>query len=530
MPYYDLVPTSILYTPGGSVAGAATILEALADSSDASYWYHTSQAFCYPRFPAPSGPSGRLCSIGFELRALDTGGASRLYAEIQSVWSDGTSRNHGIGQAYWPAAAFAAYALEAPSGQNPDSVSFLTNVVGDLAANLAMEIVLYPDAGQTVEVAKAVARLYYLPAVTVTTLSAPNGTASQSPELVAPLAFAVESWQISSGTFLCGGDVEYRVYHATDAPDAEPPSGVSPVWSGFERFSETTVGDRTPSVSTTCGALANGDYKLYVRASRDLMDGARLYWSDWESVSWTQNIALPAAPALTPVADDAGQRMALTVNAPATTGYDSSTATIEIERLAGDAWRPVRDVSGAAIAVGSDELVGYDYEAERAADSTYRARVAMYHTADAVTRYSAWAEETVTGPAYLANAWNLKTIEDPAGNWIGAPVLVAPSETDQRQRATFAPLDRSRPIVVSGVLAGMAGDLELEAIGADEIAALEALRDYAGVVLLEDAFGVARYVRILKLSWALHGTREAPRRLAAASYAEVDHGLTETPA
>ena len=106
----------------------------------------------------------------------------------------------------------------------------------------------------------------------------------------------------------------------------------------------------------------------------------------------------------------------------------------------------------------------------------------------------------------------------------------APSEESQAESAVFVPLDRPFPVVVAGVVGGMRGSLSLTAKGADEIAALEALRDYSGVVLYEDAFGGARYIRVTSLSWDRTGTACAPRRPAALSYAEVGCDLTGTPA
>jgi hypothetical protein len=54
-----------------------------------------------------------------------------------------------------------------------------------------------------------------------------------------------------------------------------------------------------------------------------------------------------------------------------------------------------------------------DLEADRGATNTYRARVSMWHTADAVRRYSTWDSETVGGPT--GGTWNLKAVEAPAG-------------------------------------------------------------------------------------------------------------------
>ena len=58
--------------------------------------------------------------------------------------------------------------------------------------------------------------------------------------------------------------------------------------------------------------------------------------------------------------------------------------------------------------------------------------------------------------------------------------------------------------------------------GHAEGAALEALRDYPGTLLLESPYGWARYVRILSRAWTEAGAPEAARRRVTFSFLEVE--------
>ena len=132
---------------------------------------------------------------------------------------------------------------------------------------------------------------------------------------------------------------------------------------------------------------------------------------------------------------------------------------------------------------------------------------------------------TVTGPALTGTAWNIKTVELPASNWIGAGVLTAPAQESQATVGVLQVLDRDLPVTVGGTTGGMADTMDVVASGATEIAALKALRDYTGVVLIESAFGDVKYARLLAVSWARRGTAAAPRLQGQVKFAEVGSGL-----
>lgn len=548
MPVYDIVPESVSGSEYMAATGAASVVAALSDASDSSYAKSTSSAFLTRYLLSdPSSPTGRLCSIGVYVRNKKPG-ASQARAWLAAV-TDSSGINSGAWLVYPTGAAIVDSEILAHQGQNPDDAAFVANITLPLANRLMLQFDDQNVVGaNNAFLYEALARLYYLPAVTCGTPSAPAGTVTttQRPVCTTALSLVVESWQLPSGlpTFLTGGDVEFAIYKSADAPGAAPPVTPDPVWTGSVRFSETTAGTRTPSVSATPDVyLPNGSYVVYARTSRDLMSGSQLYWSAWaKSAEWTQDLALPTAPTLTPKVDDANQRMVLSVNCPATDGYNSVTRLFELQRLVGGVWRDVRGLGDFAsgffqpdffqpsffqVVIDGSATTGYDYECERAATNTYRARYSMTLAADAsVRRWSAWAELGVTGPALTG--WNLKTVADPAGNMTSAPVVAEPSEDSQAKVGLFEVLDRELPVAVSSTLGGMSGALSLSVVGSAKIVLLEALRDYAGLVLLETAFGDVKYIRLTKVSWIRRGTAAAPRRLASITYAEVGCDLPES--
>lgn len=386
----------------------------------------------------------------------------------------------------------------------------------------------HTDLANRAEVYKCGVYAYALKAATIAAPTAPASpvTTTQYPTITANVSAVVESWQVTAGLakFLTGVTVEFTVYAGTYTT----PPAAAPLAKWTERFDCSTYGDGvTPTVvscSSSCpAALPNGAITAFVRVSRDHPSGVPA-WSSYQYRQWTQSLTLPTAPTLTLGVSDANQRNSIVVTAAATAGYESATGQAQIQRLVGGVWREVRGSTDAAIAIGAS-TVFYDYESARGATNTYRARVSMWHTADAVRRYSAWTQQTVAGPALTG--WNLKTVEAPGGNILRAPILTKPAESSQAPSATLEPLGRDRPIVLLGTLGGFSGAYEFVADGAAAIAAFEALEKYRGIVYLEDAFGAGRWIALTGVSWTKEGVPAAPRRRGALEYVEISHGLEE---
>ncbi len=521
MPVYDLAPYSVASSLiNATIIGGLSVVDTLKDGSDATYVRNAAglDAACGFNMEPLINPVGK--PTAFTVKARSRASASTAYTSLVLQLTSGPT--------LMPDAI--RHVLTFSDWDHSPELGVGSYIYNDLPSAL-LYFGTKHSTGDWVDISELGLRAYFLLPATVASVVEPGGTDTQYPHCEAALDVEVEAWQLpplTSAAYLCGGDVEYRIYAAADVSGSEPPSGVSPVWSGFQRWSESTLGAQTPTVTMECSTpLENGDYVLFARASRDLKWGsstiARQYWSDWESVAWTQDIALPASPELDFVADDDEQRVDLAVTGAAATGYDSSTATVEVQRLSGGAWYVVRALKAAPLTLGSPQAIGSDYEAARGVVSSYRARIAMWHAADEVTRYSPWATASVTGPA--AGGWNLKLLDDPGSSWIGAGVATEPAEEDQGQVAVFTPLGRTRPVVAFGALSGAGGTLKVTARGTAEVAAAEALRECHGIVLLEAAFGDAKYVAVTSISWVRQGAAAAPRRVYSIAYAEVGTDL-----
>jgi hypothetical protein len=90
-----------------------------------------------------------------------------------------------------------------------------------------------------------------------------------------------------------------------------------------------------------------------------------------------------------------------------------------------------------------------------------------------------------------------------------------------RASAVVAPLDRPYPVVLRGTSAGVTGSIEILCSGSTEIASANTLRAYAGLILIETAFGDVVYGSVTKAAWKRKGTLAAPRRLLSLSYTET---------
>ena len=121
--------------------------------------------------------------------------------------------------------------------------------------------------------------------------------------------------------------------------------------------------------------------------------------------------------------------------------------------------------------------------------------------------------------------WNLKCPLDPSLNWLDANVNADPEWT-QEEDAGDVPADRAQvPRRRQHVARRRRRLHDVSARTRAEWAKLEALRDYAGTLLLESPHGWARYVRILGRSWTETGGRGAARRKLACRFLEVGRAL-----
>ena len=359
------------------------------------------------------------------------------------------------------------------------------------------------------------------PTVALSTTPATPISGTSYPEINATFSALVEAWQDNGGA-PARTEVAYelKLFAAAQylAGGFNPESSAA-VWStqgltapldymdGATPSSEQV--DETPDV-----ALPNGTYRIYGRGRRNF-DAAQ--FGAWTYITIALNVAPCPAPLLTATLDDAHQRIVLVATPQAAAGADSPLTTIERSEDGGATWEPVRGAAPAAGAFGV-AMTACDYEAARETALQYRACTeASFNDVQLVSDYRTAA---VTGSLSRAN-WNLKCPLDPALNMLDVLIDKDPDWTQNEDAATFRPVGRKYPVVVSMSVGGADGSLTISCHTAVEWAAVEELRDYPGALLLESPYGWSRYIRILSRSWTETGAPEAARRRVACSFLEV---------
>jgi len=353
-----------------------------------------------------------------------------------------------------------------------------------------------------------------------TTPATPIGGTSY-PEINATFSALVESWQDNGGA-PARTEVAYELKVFSSAQylaGGFSPATSAAAWStqgltapldyadGATPSSEQV--DETPDVS-----LPNGVYRIYGRGRR-VFDAAQ--FGAWAYITVTLNVVPCPAPVLTATLDDADQRIVISATPQAATGATNPLTTIERSEDGGATWEPVR---GATLAAGTFgvAMTACDYEAARGAALQYRASTeASFADVQLVSDYAAAA---VAG-TLSRDGWNLKCPLDPSLSVLDVLIDKDPEWTQNEDAATFRPVGRKYPVVVSMSIGGADGSLSITCHTDAEWAAVEDLRDYAGALLLESPYGWSRYVRILQRSWSETGAPEAARRRLSCAYLEV---------
>ena len=268
--------------------------------------------------------------------------------------------------------------------------------------------------------------------------------------------------------------------------------------------------------------LPNGTYRVYARAIRyreNQTEVAADQIGVWSSgVTLTMTVNPPAAPTIAATVNTSQGRVELVVTAPTSAGYTSPFYTVERSDDLGVTWVQVRGLSAVNAAFGTPSL-RYDYEAPRAVQVRYRARVSAYISGVLNTSVAS-APVAVTVP--IVEAWNIKCPQSPNLNVIGVTVVGNPSEGINEDIGVFRPFGRRYPVTVSGTLTGWDGEFDIITLNADEWSRLKALIESQLVLLVESPFGWRKYVRLSNgASVTMLGTAAAPRRRVSVSYVET---------
>ena len=368
------------------------------------------------------------------------------------------------------------------------------------------------------------ADVYYSARPTAAVSVAPTSpvTTTSYPELTATLTALIELWQDGSGP-AARAEVAYELkvfssaqYGAGGFDPATSPSTwhTQGLTAALDYIDGTTPSSEDVS-DTPDRALPNGAYRAYARGRRNF---AAAQYGAWTYLAFTVAISPPTVPTVSAVKNDAAQRVAVTVTPVTSAGATNPLVSVERSDDAGATWTPVRGATSVAGVFGT-AIVFYDYEAKRATALSYRAHVEA--TISQQQLVSSWATAAVTG-TLPGTAWNLKAPLAPELNLLGAAVNADPEYTQEEDAATFRPVGRKYPVVVSMAIGGADGSLTLRARTNAEWAIVQALRDYQGALYLESPFGWGMYIRILSRSWVEFGSASAPRRRVTVAFLEVE--------
>lgn len=284
---------------------------------------------------------------------------------------------------------------------------------------------------------------------------------------------------------------------------------------------------------TLSDALGNGTYKIYARAIRH-RENEGTYPDPWTKTSvpapadqygaWssaatlTMNVSPPAAPSVAVTADQVNDRQTVGVTLGAKGTWDTAV-TIDVQRSTDQAtWTAVRGATGLS-ATWSATTTVYDYEAPRGVAVYYRARTNATSASNTYT--SAWS--TAANATIAAADWNLKCPENVALNILNLQVTGNPTENMTEELGVFRALDRRYPVVVSGVLGGWDGELNIITSTDAAWTALKAILEAQKVLLLESPFGWSKYIRVIDgAKTTIQGTATTPRRTVTLSYVQTD--------
>jgi hypothetical protein len=208
-------------------------------------------------------------------------------------------------------------------------------------------------------------------------------------------------------------------------------------------------------------------------------------------------------------------------------GFVTSTQVIFVERSvdAGVTWTAVRN--GTVIDPGTgQQVIVQDYEAPPGTSTQYRARSVSYENGISnplVGPNSATASATSTPTT--STGWWLKDPQDSTRNMVIDVYSETWNTEEDEEMAVYKPLGRTYPVVVSDVIHGRDGRLELEFTSLASITAFRLLRSGQRPLLLQRVYAglnEQKYIRLgRKLSVKESNTNPILYQ-ASIDYVEVD--------
>jgi hypothetical protein len=299
------------------------------------------------------------------------------------------------------------------------------------------------------------------------------------------------------------------------SPDTSTPYWTSGVIEGSEPVAQP------PNV----GLINGTTYRAYVRVAHSA-SGDGDYWSAWaNNTAWVVSVTAPTIPTPTFTWNTANQRVNLSLNGVAPPANTAQLFRIEKSVDGGTTWTPVRG-STAIVPDGTYDSLTYDYEAVRGITMRYRVRALGTSTLTGDDVSSAWGT-TQTVVTTNDGKWWLKAVTDSAKNMGGVRVLEGPEVTIEQPSLVARPLGLSGAVVVTGAIGLDDGTYLIDSAGTTEIAALEAIIDHQGVLLVQDPFGTHKFIKIVSRTATILGTSSAPRKAWSVGYIAVPEPAAE---
>lgn len=231
--------------------------------------------------------------------------------------------------------------------------------------------------------------------------------------------------------------------------------------------------------------LAADSYRAYVWVSQTVAGSYVESVPDYSAFT-IGTIANPATPTLTVTNDDANARIQVAVSDNA---GDATTDALEIQRSvdSGTTWEPMRLVDAVEGVIQESDTTSYDYESSNGQTVSYRAR-ALHNVTSDITTVSAWTA-TGTGSWTDASNWWLKSPLVPALNTT-ITVYSFPGYTRAARTGLFQPLGGSKPIAAIDTRGSATGQIVLLVETEEQQAALDAILEGGGALLLQPPAGV----------------------------------------
>jgi hypothetical protein len=494
------------------VTGAATPLAALSDASDSSYLLGVigtgsrivtmeMEDSTVPYDPATLAGSP-VSSVVVYVRHSRPNAASSLLIEVKAKL--GTTNTYTtIGTASLTGvAATSNYGVTITS---PSSTQDWTRAMIN-----SLQVIVTDRAANTAGLFSTIYRVYAevntesVPSVTVT---APEGTI----ETVNPTI----SWTYTEGS----GNTAQSAYAMKIYSAAQYGAlGFDPdTTTATATISETNGSAASHTITTR---LAYGTtYKAYVQvfsiASRTKIKSA---WA--AGTAFTPTRTALTTPTVTATWDLTNNRVAITmVGASISGSYVSQVFTVQRSIDNGTTWEDIASLTDKT-PNGSYTVTGYEYEAARGITMKYRG----YSTATDLVGFevnSPYSTEVSVATA-SDGTWWLKSVYNPNLNLGGVPFFGAERVFIEEQVGVFRPLGREYPVVISGVMGGRDGELEMRTTDLALWSKFYALMIEQGTLLLQSPFGPSqKYIRIIERQYELAGRGDAPLYAARIRFVEV---------